>query len=202
MANDSSTGGPLSPAASPAPLEGAALNTFLQNWLVGITGLPGSMVRPRWQAEPPNIPDAGTAWAAIGITDRKADAYPYIGHDPTGNGADDLQRHETLDLLASFYDLSADGQADYYAALLRDGMAIAQNRETLEVAGFNVLDVGDMTVVPSLLKSRWLYRVDLSFRLRRAIVRTYPVLNVESGVIQIVEQDAAGNDTTVNLNVT
>lgn len=205
MSNNSSTGGYLAPAGSPAPLEGQALNRFIQGWVVGITGLAGSMVRPRWQPEPADIPDAGDAWAAIGITERPSDTFPYVGHDPaggTGDGADNLQRHEMLGVLASFYDLGTNGLADYYASLLRDGAAIAQNRETLETSGFNLIDVGDMTTVPSLLKSRWLYRVDLPFRLRRAIARSYPVLNVETGIVTIVEQNAAGENVTINLNVT
>lgn len=202
MPNDSSTGGPLSPAVAPAPLEGQGLNRFIQQWIVGITGLAGNMVRPRWQPEPPDVPDAGDAWAAIGITARAADTFPAILHDPTGDGADDLQRHETLAVLASFYDLGTNGLADLYASLLRDGLAIPQNSEPLASAGFGLVDVGDLTTVPSLLKSRWLYRVDLPFHLRRAIVRSYPVLNVESADISVVVNDAGTGVIDINLNVT
>jgi hypothetical protein len=182
MPNDSASGGPLASAGAPAPLEGQALNDFLQQWIVGITGLDGTMVRPRWQAEPANIPDSGVAWAALGITTRSADAFPAVVHDGTGEGTDQLQRHEQLTVLCSFYDTGVNGQADKLATLLRDGTAIAQNREILTIAGMNLVSVGEAIAVPSLLKQTWLYRVDLPVVIRRIILRSYAVLNVESAV--------------------
>src|ERR1700694_2060232 len=128
---DSSTGGYLIPSAAPAPLEGQALLDFLQGVIVGITGLAGTMVRPVWQSGPPNIPDAGTAWCAFRITTRPSSTFPHVKHDPAGQGADALQRHEALHVLCSFYDLGSGGQADGLAALLRDGLSIPQNREIL-----------------------------------------------------------------------
>ena len=172
---DSSTGGFLSPSTSPAPLQGDELNTFIQPIIVGITGLPGAMVRPAFQAEPPDIPDGGTAWAAFRYTSRKTDTYPYVGH---GDGSDTLRRHEEIDILVSFYDLGSSGLADQYAALLRDGLSIGQNLEVLTLAGMGFVGCGDLTAVPVIVKQRWLYRVDLPFTVRREIVRVYPVLNV------------------------
>lgn len=180
MPNTSATGGPLAPSASPAPLEGQALLDFIQDLVVGITGLDGTVVRPRWQPEPPNVPSGGTAWAAIGVTSRTADTYPYVTHDSV-NDVDAMQRHEILNVLCSFYDTGAGGQADAYAALLRDGIAIGQNREKLFLAGMGLVDVGELMAVPSLLKQRWLYRVDLPLVIRRQIDRTYPVLTILTG---------------------
>lgn len=178
MTNTSATGGYLQPTGT-APLEGQALLDFLQAWVVGITTLDGKMVRPRWQPEPPNIPSAGMAWAAIGVGgERKSDTYPAILHDSAGDGSDTLQRNEELSLKCSFYDLGSGGLADSYAARLRDGAAIAQNRESLFTAGFALVSAGEPLAVPSLLRERWLYRVDLDVMLRRQINRTYPVLNI------------------------
>ena len=55
MPNDSSTGGFLLASSVNGDLNDNALIDFLQTVVVGITGFPGAMVRPR-QAEPPNIP--------------------------------------------------------------------------------------------------------------------------------------------------
>lgn len=190
MSNDSSTGGPLLPIPSgPAPLEGQALNRFLQQWVAALTGLPGNVVLPRWQADPANIPDAGTSWAAIGVTQRVADNFPHIHHDPTGEGTDILIRHESLTLGCSFFDLGTNGQADYYAALLRDGSAIAQNREIFDLNGFALVNVGETVAVPVLTKQRWMYRVDMNVFLRRAIERSYPVLNLQRVQGTIVNDD-------------
>jgi hypothetical protein len=180
VTDDSSTGGFLQPAAAPAPLEGQQLLDYIQEWFVNICGLPGNMVRPRWQAEPPDITQAGNCWMAFGITNRPSDQYPYVYHIPGGNGSDNLQRHEQLEILTSFYDTGSTGLADQYAALLRDGTAIAQNREYLTNQGMNLVRAGNLLTVPSLLKLRWLYRVDLEIVIRRQIDRVYPVLNIES----------------------
>lgn len=186
MSDTSASGGPLLPAVSTPPVQGRALQQFIQAWIVGISGLSGDMVRPRWQAEPPNIPDSGNAWASIGITRTTRDTYPYVKHfcdnelQPPGPGHDQLQRHEQLDILCSFYDLGVDGQADFYASQTSDGMCIAQNREVLLANGWGFVEAKELVTVPSLLKVRWVYRVDLPIVIRRAIVRTYPVENILS----------------------
>ena len=193
---DSSTGGFLSPSASPAPLQGDGLNTFVQPIIVGLTGLPGALVRPAFQAEPPDIPDGGTAWAAFRYTSRKSDTYPYVGHN--ADGSDTLRRHEIIDVLVSFYDLGSLGLADQYAALLRDGLAIAQNREPLTRAGMGFIGCGDLTAVPVILKQRWLYRVDLPFSIRREIVRVYPVLNLLTATATVTTD--SGNSESIATN--
>jgi hypothetical protein len=175
---DSSTGGYLQANATPAPLEGQPLLDFLQRWITNICGLPGNMVRPRWQSEPPNIPEAGIAWMSFGIMRRTVDPFPSVIHFMTGDGHDTLIRHETLELLASIFDTGAGGQADGVAAQLRDALTIAQNLEPLLLRQMALLDTGDLQVVPALLNTRWQYRLDFAFRVRRVVQRDYPVENV------------------------
>jgi hypothetical protein len=190
MTNDSSTGGFLAPLPSPAPtpLEDAALQNFLQSIVVGITGLTGAMVFPRWQETPPNIPPINTAWASIGVQNRKAETFAFEFHDGTlnsGNGLDTLIRHEEAEILCGFYGPTADTNA----SLLRDGLQVAQNREALQLAGMSLIECGDLLTVPSLVNSQWYYRVDLPFRVRRAIVREYPILNLLSSQITVKTSD-------------
>jgi hypothetical protein len=188
MTNTSATGGYLAPL-SPFPLEGKELLRFIQGWVVGITGLPGKMVRPRWQAEPPNIPQAGTAWAAIGITTRPSDTFPYVDGPR-------LQRHELLNILSSFYDLGSGGEADDLVARLRDGAMVPQNREELTRNGFALIETGEIVALPSLLKQRWLYRVDLNVVLRRQIDRNYDVLTLLSSEPNLDDQNIPINPPT------
>lgn len=191
MTNTSATGGVLTPATSPAPLEGAALLAFIQGWIVGLTGMDGKLVRPRWQPEAPVIPDEGTAWAAIGLGTRSSDTYPFVGNKtPDGSPGYSLARQEEIPVLCSFYDLGSGGQADALAALLRDQTAIAQNRELLRANNFAFVSCGELTPVPSLLKTRWLYRVDVPITLRRQINRSYPVLLVETADIDLKANNA------------
>lgn len=176
MSNTSATGGPLAPETTPAPLEGQDLNRFLQQVVAGISGLDGTVIFPRWQKEPPNLPSVGVNWAAVGIVRRDPDTYAAILHDPDGGGGDELQRHETIEMLASFYG----PQADSYLEIFRDGLQIAQNREVLQLAGMGLVDTGEAIAVPSLVKDQWLYRVDITMTIRRQIRRVYPVLNILS----------------------
>lgn len=176
MTNSSATGGYLVPAPSPAPLEGQDFNRFLQQIVVGITGMEGNLVRPRWQPEPPNWPAVGSDWAALGIIGRKADTFAVELHDPNGDGSSELRRHEEVELLVSFYGPNADLNAE----LLRDGLQISQNREVMQLASMNLVETGECLAVPSLEKDKWLYRVDLRVVIRRQIRRVYPVLNLLS----------------------
>lgn len=154
------------------PLQDQELFEALQVAVAGITGLPGNLVRPRWQPEPSIVPPAATCWIAIGVTDRDADTFPYM--DFVGSSFQ-MQRSEEFTMLASVYDLGYSGQADRVAAELRDGFMVPQNWESLSAAGIYIVSDADLTVAPSLFKQQWMYRVDLSFRFRRMINRTYGV---------------------------
>lgn len=195
--NTSATGGALLPDADgPQPLEGKALNVFLQRWVVGIVGLDGRWVRPRWQAEPPNLPDADQNWMAIGVTTFSSDDFAYVRHNPAGDGADELQRQQRFELLVSAYG----PQADSYIELLRDGIQIAQNREPLQLAGMGVVLTGEVIRAPALVKNLWQDRLDMRITMTRQINRKYPVLNILSaeGTLHADEQP---KEITTSINV-
>lgn len=186
MPNDSSTGGYLSPTSS-RPVEDDAFEDFVGNIVAGITGLSRSLVRPRWQPKPPPHPPIETDWCAIGITTIASDYGAPKVHRPADDGHDELQRHDTADLLASFY-----GPRGYsLASLLRDGLMIPQNREAMRAAGINLLDCTRMRTASDLMNERFVRRVDLEISLRRAFVRTYPILSVLTfgAVMQANEDD-------------
>ena len=182
MPNNSASGGYLLPSGSPAPLEGKALFEFLQQIFVNITGLPGTSFFPRWQLESPNLPAVGTDWAAFGIVKRTNLKFQYVTATSTYS---EYQTHEEMEILTSFYGPNA----DTYAALLRDGLYISQNREVLLNNAMGLVDTGDLITTSELVKSQWLYRVDLRVNIRRQIVRQYAILDVlsESGTIYIDE---------------
>lgn len=199
MSNTSATGGPLVPASSPAPLLGQALNRFLSAWLVGICGLPGTAVLPRWQPEPANLPTG--PWMAFGITKRRADTFAYVGRGipDIDDSYDELQRHEELTILCSFYDLGVNGQADAFAEMLREGLQVPQNLEPLQLAGMGLVETGELIAVPSLVKERWLYRVDLPLVIRRQIVLRYPVLTLLSADITLEAE--VSNDSVITETI-
>lgn len=183
--SDSSTRGFLAPAIEPAPLEDDALDDFLQAIVVGITGLSGTLVRPRYQKVTPNTPECDVDWAAIGVMHRRADTFAAELHEGAGEGSSTMIRHEELDLLCSFYGPNAQA----YGARLRDGISIAQNREELTRAGMGLVSVGDIVRAPDLLKNQWRNRGDLPLTIRREIRRVYPVLNLLSAGGTIATDD-------------
>lgn len=185
---NSSDPGYLLPQDQTQPLQGELLQDFVHDMIQGVTGLVGSMIRPTYQGVPPNVPDAGVCWCAFGITSRPADTNAYISHDSAandGDGADKMQRQETLNVQCAFYDLGSSGLADKYADLMRDGFQVPQNREVLQAAGWGFVESGEPTPMPVLLKERWLYRMDITLQFRRQIDRTYAVLNLKQGDITV-----------------
>jgi hypothetical protein len=153
----------------------------------------GTMVRPRWQPEPPNLPDYGTDWCATGIVRRRPlGAYPAAIRYPAGAGYDEMQRHEEFDLLCSFYGPGA----DQYAANLHDGLGVWQNYAPLRLAGMAYVECREAIRLPELIKERWVDRVDKTVVVRRIIRRAYPILNLLSAEAWIIT-DQAGAYTAV-----
>lgn len=186
--NTSATGGFLTPAVSPSVLEDPNLTDLLTALIVGTTGIAATLVRPRWQPEPPNTPPATTDWCGVGIMRRVGEGgLPYIAHDP-GDGVDpetatdQMQRHEVLEVMASFYGPNAAAKAE----ALNDGLYIAQNRETLSLADAGLADVGDILTTADLVNNQWIERVDFTFFIRRQRKRGYAVLNIAEAPVNIV----------------
>ena len=174
MTNTSATGGYIQPTSA-LPLDDAALDTLLQALVVGITGLPGNLVRPRWQPVAPKQPDASVDWCAVGVMDYDAESNISITHDGTGLGQSTSYQNETLDIQASFYGPTARGNA----SLLRDGLMIAQNRELLSLQEISLKgQPGRAIRAPELVNQQWINRVDLPFTLSRRIVRIWPIENI------------------------
>lgn len=201
--NTSATGGPLLPKATPVVLEGRTLNRFIQQFIVGITDLPGEFVRIAFPGEPANVPDIGDAWCAAAVMPRRRTVLANVvhhGEDPDpANQYDEMLRDEELDVACNFYDTGSSGLADLYASRLCDGLAIAQNREPLFLNNLGLITTGDLVAVPTILHQRWQYRVDTTFSLRRRVIRHYPVLNLVEAQATVKANKA--DSTVITLDV-
>lgn len=61
-------------------LAGQDLLVFLQEWVAGITNLPGELVSVSYQGEPVNVPAGDVpAWCALSISTSDSDMFPYVG---------------------------------------------------------------------------------------------------------------------------
>jgi hypothetical protein len=189
MATDSSQIGYLAPASA-LSLEDEALAEFLQGIVVGITALAGNLVFQRWQPEPPNYPDFGSDWAAVGDTARTRDTFASVTHNGTG---DVVKRNEKLDVLVSFYGPNARQNAEKLAM----GLQVAQNREAMEAQGYKLIEVLDPVITSDLQNERWVPRIDQPFKLVRGVTFTYPVLDLLGSQTELVP--SSGTPITITL---
>lgn len=183
MPNTSATGGALAPVGAQQPAD-IDLDVILQAVVAGVLNLPASLIRPRWQETPTPQPPRGTNWCAMGVTKTEGDTNPVLSHDsqlPEGAGQDIFIRHEQSEALCSLYGPNAVANA----ALLRDGLQVPQNTETLAGYGIAYVSSDRIVRVPDLVNQGWINRADIRLTFRRKITRTYPVLNLLSaaGVI-------------------
>jgi hypothetical protein len=158
--------------AEPTPDQDEAFADFLQQVVKGVLGLDGRWVRPRWQPEPPPLPQQTQNWVAIGAPQQQdADSYGVL--QPLANDAgSSVTQHETVEVMFTFYG----PQSGAYAKQLMVGLLLDQNRWALQQAGIGHIGFGIITNVPALVKEQWQSRKDMSWRFRRAVQYTYPVL--------------------------
>jgi hypothetical protein len=186
---DSSTGGFLAPTTT-LPIEDATLDSALQALVVGVVGLAGNLVRPRWQLVPVVMPEATTDWCAIGVVDEDPEPNISMVHVAAGNGSSTSIDNDIISVLASFYGPNARGNAK----LLRTGLMIAQNRETLLHQGLALMEIpGKSLFVPVIVNEQTYRRVDLPLRFRRRTQIGWAILNLLS-LDGTLSTDTAGDD--------
>jgi hypothetical protein len=200
MNNDSSTGGSIQPVPQFPVVSGSlTFQQFLQSVFADISGLPGSLVRPSWQPEMPDQPDGCVNWMAFGVTNNEAGDNAYVGSAVVSSQIVNVtQRMEELEILCSFYGpLSQE-----YMQLTRDGFQLGQNLEALTTAGMGFVDARRGHRLPENVNGIWIDRWQMSFFLRRQILRAYPVLTFlsTSGTISAVLD--SGNIKNVSWNQT
>jgi hypothetical protein len=177
----------IQPADIDGELNDQDLQDFLQVMMAGITGLDGTLVRPRWQpTDPPNQPDLSTNWAALGVVRKERDNFEFQGHVPSSvgfAGNSFVIRHQVLHVLASFYGPTNES----YSERLAMGLGLAQNRWYLTQAGYGLVEVGESVTVPAKINNQWVNGTDLPFSLRRRQKYTYSVaeINIANVVINI-----------------
>lgn len=171
---DSSVAGFLRPLSS--PLYDDPLDDYFHDFLVGMSGLPGDLVRPRWQPEPPNQPDFTVNWIAFGFPRIVEDAFAYQGQDPDNPETGLVQRDEILTMLMSIYG----PQGGQLGKQISAGLQLSQNRAYLRTQQISLVEVEDMIKLPALLKEKWVPRVDINVRFRRRAGWVFAVRSVDS----------------------
>lgn len=167
---------------------------FLQMLLVGLSGIPGPLVRERSQPDEPKQPALETNWIAFELSSSQADFNPYMALDQ--NAVMQFQRQVTLELATSFYGPNALRVSD----LVRDGFEIGQNQYWLKKANIGFKEMTQATRVPDLLNDRWVNRYERTILLRAVIQRAYPVptlVSASGSVHSLVGNQDYHNDFNV-----
>jgi hypothetical protein len=197
--NTSATGGFVQELTPPPPTA-KEVEAIFQVMVATLAGLPGTLVRPRWQPTPPVQPPVETNWAAVGVVSTEADEFPWIGHiggDPAvpGDlGHDVMQRHQTVTAMVSFYG----PEAEDHAQRMRDALYVAQNSEPFSLAlQAKIYSVADFNRIPELINQQWVNRIDMRLMLRQQIDRVYPILDIASALINVVTDTGRDEDVVV-----
>lgn len=194
--NTSATGGYLVPTLPTFP-GGLTLIQYIQKVIVGVTGIAGDKVRPKWQKQPPKVlPNPEDLWCAFGVTTVNPDANAFVKTAEDGE-ASTLQRHVELIVGVSFYG----DNCVAYADLLRDAFQIAQNREALRAANMGFKETSESLYVPELHGQAWFPRCDINVVLRMQVDREYNILSFEtaSGNIQALKDNNQIEDVPWNV---
>ncbi len=167
----STTRGYLKPASSTGLPDGLSLEDFLHTVIYGISGLTDkSLVRPKWQLNPPKTPDILVNWIAFSVVKVSPDANAYVAMNE--DDSTDLKRHEALEIQVAFYGANAQENL----SIFRDGFQIQQNLEALRVANMGFTGLTEGIRGPDLVNERWRDRWEMSLSLMRQVQRVYPVL--------------------------
>jgi hypothetical protein len=100
-------------------------------------------------------------------------------------------------VLCSFYGPNAEGNAE----LLAMGLEVPQNREAMQLQGFNIIGgAGDSIFAPAMIKQLWYTKVDIGFTVRQQQQYTYPLLNLLGADGTLIVEEG-NKDTTVSITV-
>lgn len=165
--NTSATGGYILPDGGAVPND-QELEDIFQDFIKGVTGLAGSMIRPRFQEKPLPVPAVGVDWVAFGIRTQRPDDGPYF--EQHNENATSI-RHEVIDMALSFYG----NHGQHFAKLFIDGTAIPQNIDQLKPYKIKFIGVGDVLTAPDLINEQYVHRFDVNATFSRKTERTYAI---------------------------
>ena len=200
---NSATGGFLTPTATTL-VEDDDFDNILQGLVVGITGLPSYLVRPRWQIVPPASPSATTNWCAIGVMEETFEPYEQSMHysitpseasppDPTGDGYTESWENVRVQVLVSFYGPNARG---YGAAFIR-GLKTPQNREYLYQYHAQIVSAPKTLMVMSEFDNeQWIQRRDCTLIINVRIASIWTIQNLLQAQATI-NTDDGGQETVI-----
>jgi len=169
--NTTATGGYLQPTNR---AYGDMLLHPVHDVIAGCTGIGESLIRPRWQREPPQRPRHDTNWVAFGVQTINQDAWAAEGD---GFSA----RHEQIEFLCSFYGPDAMDNVARFTTTAQ----LSANLELAEYYGLYYGSCSQITPAPVLLNEQYYNRYDVTVEYRRRVELRYDVLTVSSTAVDL-----------------
>jgi hypothetical protein len=199
MPNTSADGGYLTDQY-PKPPSAEVVQHALQEAVAVLAGLPGNLVRPRWQPLPPVQPPADITWVSIGVVMVEADNFPSLVHvggvsllPGLPPGYEVMQRHQTITVEATFYG----PEAEDAAGAVRDALHLPSNIAMLAPVGLKLREVHDLARAPELLNQQWVNRIDLRIDFRQMVQRVYAVLDLDGADVSVTSQSGIVSTASV-----
>jgi hypothetical protein len=188
----------LTPTNVDGEINDALLQDQLQAVVVGLTGMDGTLVFPRSQQNPPDMPDLDITWAAIGISKKSRWTFAFSNHYPSQVGnqpsTSRVIREEDLWALASFFGPTADAMSETFSM----GFQLAQNRQAMQQLGLSFIEAMDVIPRPDMTNEQNRLAYDIEFRLRRRQSYTY-VVNEFISVGVVITLDDPTQSFTVTV---
>jgi len=181
--NTSATGGFLLPT-SPDPVGDLDLDRKLNDLISGAAGLPGDLMRPRYQREPPPRPPPDTDWGSFGVIELDRVGPNYIQHVPDGNGRDVMKCEWDLRIFVSFYGPNCGRIAQRFL----DGLEETQNHESAVANGLHLREMRTIAILGEQVNMSWYRRAELEILIRHKFSRDYDVLNILSAAGMVTSQ--------------
>lgn len=173
MPNNSSTGGFILPTTT-TENDKILLRTF-HDLFVGISGLDNTLVRPRFQRNPPPIPTSEVDWIAFGIQELEEDFTPFKKVNNDGLTSDYVYTDKIVLLLSFFGDNS-----EKYFGRVYQGLQVEQNRTALRIKNITFQNAEKMFSRYENINDQFYKRTDALFNFNRKRVDNFAEMSLLS----------------------
>lgn len=148
-----------------------------------ITGIESSLVRRRYQPNPPTQPGAGANWCSLSIDGVRTIGTPEIKETLSKSDTAEARILQELSFIASFYGPEAMALAETFRA----GITMPFNACEMRQCGLGIMYVDPDTIrAPDFVNGRWVDRWDVRFKVGRMAYRSFSVRTLEAAGFVII----------------